>query len=987
MKGNSAAGRLFGLKSLICFLAVVLAGNLACFGQKYTFSHYDIADGLIQSQANAIVQDPTHGLWIGTYGGASYFNGKEFTSYTRANGLPNDFVYTLFTDRAGVTWFGTENGIANIKRGKIFVFKSPANLNRTAVTQITQDRAGTVWFLMANRLFRINEQKIVAAPIQVLAKAPVACLAIDKQGALYAWVYTKGLYKLNGDNWVQLISNTDLTFIIRSIIFESGTGNFYLMSDKNVYYFRQNVMQLFRNDLISQINSRLLTIEQDATGNLWVGANSGAYCIKNGKLIHFGVNNGFTDKAVSAIYCDGDKNLWFATQGNGFYKYEGDTFVTYDKSQGLTDDHIIFGIAKDNTGAIILGLNGGGLIRFKDNKFTTVPPPTDKPGLKQVQCLYTDKKGVLWIGTELGGLWKSDKGVYTLIKGTDRLSVNGIIEDADGTIWVATPAGCFCVDNNNKFTRVAGSHAFAFATLPIAKDSVLIGTHDGLALAVNKTIVQDFKLDAVKKLAVICMITHGDNLVMGTDDNGVYTWNRTTGKVQNFNTATGLNSNAVYSLATDEKGVIWLGTGHQADRLIFDKGQSKFKISNSKSAKEPIFESAQNGMFYDNQDIYMATDGGLVVYNTNTPEPVVSGPNTIIQSVKLIPVSTNSSTPKPILLTNGATLAYNENHLDISFIGVYLRDPASVLYRYKLSSLDSTFSAPVKNNMLDYPALPPGQYIFQVKSFTADEPERANTASFSFTITPPFYQTWLFRITGVLFLIILGVLIQAYRHSLKTKRIVAIENIRREENIKVRQEAAEDFHDDLGNKLTRISVLTDMLFTKIDAEKTDQKKLLEQIKQNALSLYTGTRDILWAMDTQSDNLFEVINYIREFGVDLFIDTPIKFEFIGLEQSLSQVKLPIKFNRNIILIFKELLNNALKHAGASQVIMDLVLQNKNELTITITDDGKGFDTDAGRKGQGINNIINRAKRIGGVVAIKSAPGAGTVITLNFKLNTI
>src|SRR6202007_1499618 len=145
---------------------------------------------------------------------------------------------------------------------------------------------------------------------------------------------------------------------------------------------------------------------------------------------------------------------------------------------------------------------------------------------------------------------------------------------------------------------------------------------------------------------------------------------------------------------------------------------------------------------------------------------------------------------------------------------------------------------------------------------------------------------------------------------------------RREENIKVRQEAAEDFHDDLGNKLTRISVLSDMLFTKLDPEKTDQKKLLEEIKQNALALYTGTKDILWAMDTQSDNLYEVINYIREFGVDLYIDTPVNFERIGVEKSLSQVKLPIKFNRNIILIFKELLNNALKHAGASQVIMDL-----------------------------------------------------------------
>src|SRR6185312_6064359 len=173
----------------------------------------------------------------------------------------------------------------------------------------------------------------------------------------------------------------------------------------------------------------------------------------------------------------------------------------------------------------------------------------------------------------------------------------------------------------------------------------------------------------------------------------------------------------------------------------------------------------------------------------------------------------------------------------------------------------------------------------------------------------------------------------------------------------------------------------------LDPEKSEQKKLLEQIKQNALALYTGTKDILWAMDSQSDNLYEVINYIREFGIDLYIDTPVKFEMIGLDESLSQVKLPIKFNRNIILIFKELLNNALKHASASQVTMDITLPKKNELNIVLTDDGKGFDPAASRKGQGVNNIITRAKRIGGTVGIRSAEGASTAITLVFELNTV
>jgi signal transduction histidine kinase len=198
-----------------------------------------------------------------------------------------------------------------------------------------------------------------------------------------------------------------------------------------------------------------------------------------------------------------------------------------------------------------------------------------------------------------------------------------------------------------------------------------------------------------------------------------------------------------------------------------------------------------------------------------------------------------------------------------------------------------------------------------------------DTANFSFEIVPPFYKTLTFQISAVLFFVLIGFGLQNIWHHSKIQRQQVIEAMKQEEKIKIRQQTAEDFHDDLGNKLTRISILSEILNAKIDHHKTDQRGLVDQIKQNAAALYNGTKDILWALDPKSDNLYETLVHIKEIGIELFQDMPVNFKFDGIEQNLQlkQVKLPMEYSRNITMIFKESLNNALKHAEASEVTLE------------------------------------------------------------------
>src|SRR6185437_6047620 len=137
--------------------------------------------------------------------------------------------------------------------------------------------------------------------------------------------------------------------------------------------------------------------------------------------------------------------------------------------------------------------------------------------------------------------------------------------------------------------------------------------------------------------------------------------------------------------------------------------------------------------------------------------------------------------------------------------------------------------------------------------------------------------------------------------------------LKRDEQIKIREQTAEDFHDDIGNKLTRIAILADVLKNKTHSENNDQKKLIDQIKENASALYTDTKDILWALDPQSENLFEILSFIKNLAIDIFSNTDIILEFNQFEFKEGRFELQLDFSRNISMICREVLHNSLKHA--------------------------------------------------------------------------
>ncbi|WP_456437465.1 sensor histidine kinase [Psychroserpens sp.] len=197
----------------------------------------------------------------------------------------------------------------------------------------------------------------------------------------------------------------------------------------------------------------------------------------------------------------------------------------------------------------------------------------------------------------------------------------------------------------------------------------------------------------------------------------------------------------------------------------------------------------------------------------------------------------------------------------------------------------------------------------------------------------------------------------------------------------VRDEIAQDFHDDLGNKLARISLLSNLISGEVSINDPKVKSKIKQITEDANGIYTGTRDFVFSLKSNSDYIEEITTYLSDFGEDYFSKTKIKFI---VEKSISSNdKLPHYWNKQLVFIFKEALTNTLKHSQCDTVKLKFTYINK-QLNITCEDNGIGITSEDLNSSNGLKNMKNRAHKIDGKLHIESTINKGTTVTFIGKV---
>ncbi|MDO1500937.1 histidine kinase [Winogradskyella maritima] len=196
----------------------------------------------------------------------------------------------------------------------------------------------------------------------------------------------------------------------------------------------------------------------------------------------------------------------------------------------------------------------------------------------------------------------------------------------------------------------------------------------------------------------------------------------------------------------------------------------------------------------------------------------------------------------------------------------------------------------------------------------------------------------------------------------------------------VRDEIAQDFHDDLGNKLARISLLSNLVSGESSIKNSKIKSKIKQITDDANGLYQGTRDFVFSLKSNSDYIEEVATYLSDFGEDFFNKTPIKF--MVQKNIVLDAKLPHYWNKQLIFIFKEAMTNALRHSKCTMVTLSFTYDNQR-LKIECRDDGIGMSGQEIESSNGILNMKKRAEKIGGLLTINSDVETGTTVYFEGK----
>jgi two-component system, NarL family, sensor histidine kinase UhpB len=210
-----------------------------------------------------------------------------------------------------------------------------------------------------------------------------------------------------------------------------------------------------------------------------------------------------------------------------------------------------------------------------------------------------------------------------------------------------------------------------------------------------------------------------------------------------------------------------------------------------------------------------------------------------------------------------------------------------------------------------------------------------------------------------------------------------VHNTRRQiEMEKMRNRIAQDLHDDIGSTLTSITVLSNLGLLPPDKEESLMRTNLKKIKERSTAIMETMDDIVWAINPQNDTMEQVLFRMKEFASEILEPLNINYTFEE-KGNFSFTKFDIKKRKDLYLIFKEAINNAAKYSRCRDILIRLQ-ENQQSLQMEITDDGKGFDEQQIKNGNGLGNMRERAASMGAKILIVSTIASGTRISLDMVI---
>jgi ligand-binding sensor domain-containing protein/signal transduction histidine kinase len=931
----------------------------------YSFKTYKSrpfdSTSLSQNTVLALLCDSRGFLWVGTFGGGVSRYDPETDSFTQFRSEPEDpstlddnHVNSLFLDRRGNVWVTTSTGLNRYdpSTGRFTRFRHPVV---TVLFSLAEDEQGNLWIGSNNGLLRFDPS---TERWQLYQNNPrdrkslphnyIFVVKRDRRGVF--WLGTRGgLVRFSPSTMefvrISLLPTNPAVHYPVGAISEGkddrlwvGTrdGGLFLLDSS------RSVVQHYRHDPIdptSLANDRVSALYEDSTEVLWVGLQNGGLMKSERAKLKFRwlrhdpkAPNSLSHPIATRITQADSERIWIATFGGGLNRYHRRTgtfehFVGGSHAGALSANHLLT-VAQDRNGFVYCGGMSGMLDVGKNGRFRQYPlPQQNERGLRDlVSFVFEDSRGVLWIGTAMGGLTTFDRatnrfGSFLLPAGLSQQYINSMIEDRRGWIWVAT-----------------------------------MGRGVGIIVPGERTVRMIARMPGEKAGLVTneVQVLHEDregNIWIGTRA-GLQRYEPLSGQFLTVTENEGLPSSTIYGILEDQKGTLWVSTG--SGIAAVNKDGSVIRSYDLHDGIQGLEFTQQSYWSSPEGYLYFGGGQGITWFHPDSLETNSTPPPLVVTEVRIV----NRSLPtNNALLRQGLTLLHSENFLSITYAALDFRVPSKNRYRYILEGFDERWVEAGTQRQAVYTNIPPGSYRFVVTGANNDGVWNEQGFSFSITILPPWWSSWWFRSIAVF--AVVALLYAGYRIQLR--------GALREERL--RTKIARDLHDDLSGTLSSITFYSDAV--KRGGERSG--KYLEQIAESAREAKEKMSDIIWSVDPRHDDWNEFLSRCERYAADLLESRGIQYELTIDKNVPGQLHLELR--QHLWLIFKELIVNLVRHSGASRANVTMNVFQKT-LVLTVSDDGQGFNPQAAHPGHGLNNVWKRVELLKGQAAVESLPGSGT-----------
>src|SRR5262249_44600008 len=444
----------------------------------------------------------------------------------------------------------------------------------------------------------------------------------------------------------------------------------------------------------------------------------------------------------------------------------------------------------------------------------------------------------------------------------------------------------------------------------------------------------------------------------------------------------GLSSNNARTITEDRAGDIYVGTVRGVDQIAPETGRVRHFSINDGLAGDFVIDSLCD----HNGDLWFATTTGLSRLSPVRGENV-RAPAILLGGLRI------AGEPQPISEL-GATeisrgeLAPNQNNLQIDFFGLDFHAGETLHYQFMLEGADSNWSPPTEQRTVTYANLKAGSYRFLVRAVAANGAVSEKPALVSFKILPPLWLRWWFITLAALFTLAMFYVFYRYRLArLNEARRAeeALSKARQERLVEleqVRKRIATDLHDDIGSSLTRISLLSEV--AQRQSHDREGNASLSTIAGLSRELVDSMSDIVWAINPERDHLGDLTQRMRRFAGDVFSARGIDFTF-RFQATDGDFRLHANLRREVFLVFKEAVNNAVRHSGCTAAEIDFSVGDNQRLSLKLSDNGRGFDLASHSNGHGLSSMRARTEALGGRLDIESGNGRGTILVFSIPLN--